>query len=381
MEIGTTWNESVVYPDTASGRSVRILTPCGPWNMGPPYHGRGAFTADSRYCVLSLRRDGGSGLVRADLDSGELSVIWWSSDESSLTGASALHERSGWVVFLADRSLLAVQIESSETRTLIEDIGSDRKLGCPAWSLDGETVFITHMPVRSDEQTSVTARYERIHFATGERSIFWEDPLGSCNHVQVCPSNGDLLLIDRDYPPGYAWYGDYRATSRAWLLDHRTTELTELRPRDEWRFQMHTNFNHDGTRIFYHGRSCPVPGMKGEVIEQTPQYVGVCDLKGAVIWEYIFPEFFYGHVGSHTQKDAIIIDGSLSGDLICILDYPETCCDGTPRIEILARHGSTWNKKLGQASHPHPVMTPDGSKLLFARSLADRSEVCLLDLK
>ena len=373
------WNESTAYIDSATGKQAKILTSNGEWNIGPPYHCRGAFSNDSRYSVLCLQRNGGSGLVRVDLVSGYLEEFIW-LDKPVLDGNFALHESTSWVIAKAASQLIAVHAQTCEQRILIDDIGKTRILGCPAWSLSGDEVFITNMPRRSpNEYPPTPAQYEKINLHSGERTVIWEDPLGGNNHIQVCPSDSDWLLIDRDFSPGYAWYGDYRATTRSWLFNHRTCELVELRPNNEWRFQMHTNFNHDGTRIYYHGRACPEPGLKGDIINETPQYVGVCDLSGRVIWEYIFPKFFYGHVSPHRLHEAIIIDGTLSLDLLCVLYYTDSEPDKAPIIQLLGRHESTWDRTKGQSSHPHPNMSPDGRWLLFNRSTSERSEVCVID--
>lgn len=377
MNINDIWNESRLETDTATGRPVRVLTTEPGLHSAPPYHGRGAFDADGRTTILELHREGRCALARCDLESGDLRVLWVNGDTTALNNRYALHETNGKIVFLSGPSMLLLDAETAECHPLIEDIGGGRTIGCPAWSLDGHHVFFPHMPPKpADGKPPLPATWERLDIRTARRDIIWVDPLGSCNHVQVCPSNTDLLLIDRDFAPGYAWFGDYRVTPRACLLNHRTCALTELRANDEWQFQMHTNFNHDGTRIYYHGRACPVPGMRGDPIPETPQYVGVCDLNGKVLWQHTFPTFFYGHVAADRRKEAILLDGSLSTDLLVSLDYSGR----SPRIELLGRHGSNWSKALGQFSHPHPNMTADGRFILYNRGVSPHTEVCVLEL-
>ncbi len=377
MKPNETWNESRLEYDTATGRSLRVLLSAPGKHSAPPYHGRGAFDAEGRFTILETHREGGCALLCCELDSGDLRVLWSSPDPDALNNRYALHEDHHRIVFLTGRSMRWVDAHTGECRTLIDDIGHDRYMGCPAWSLDGESIFFSHMPCKpTDGHPPLPATWERVHAATGRRDVIWVDPLGACNHVQVCPANPDLLLIDRDFPPGYAWYGDYRVTPRACLLNHRTAELTELRANDEWQFHMHTNFNHDGTRVYYHGRACPAPGLRGDPIPETPQYVGASDLQGRVIWQYTFPKFFYGHVAADRRKEAILLDGTVSDDLLVSLDYT----DGPPRFELLGRHGSDGSKDLKQFAHPHPNMTPDGRGILFNRGVGSRSEVCLLGL-
>lgn len=375
------WNESRLAADTATGRPVRVLITAAGVHTGPPYHGRGAFSADSRYSVVALRRGTTEALARVELANGNLQLLHQRpvAADALPDGAFALHEATGWIIARQGRALWALHLHNGEAYPLLPDIGEDRRLGCPAWTLSGDAVLVTHMPAANhtpgDEYRP--AVYERIRFPGGEREVVWRDPVGANNHLQVCPADGDWLLIDRDLPPGYAWYGDYRVTTRAWLLHLPTTTLRELCPRNEWRFQMHTNFSADGQRIYYHGRACPEPGMKGTPDAVSGQYLGVCDLDGKVLHETAYPHFYYGHVGAHPRYQAIVNDGTVSADLLTMVHYEHP---GAP-IEILGRHDSSWSKTLGQCSHPHPVSSPDGRWMLFNRGVGDdRTEVCVLDL-
>ncbi len=379
------WNESETGADTATGRPVLYLTTRPGRHRGPPYHRRGAFSADNRTTLFEMQRRNECALVLADVATGELTPLLRGTSANGAPlfhGFFALHETTNWIAAVREKTaLLLIHAQTKETRVLIDNAGAGMEWGCPCWSLDGADILINRIPRdTSSVGASAPTIYERIRIRDGARERVWEDSAGFGRHTQVCPANDDWLLIDRDRPPGFSIYGDFRASPRAWLLNLRTSELRPLQPNNDWRFQIHTNFNADGSRIYYHGRACPTPETPGDTMDDTPQYVGACDLNGTVLWEHVFPCFHYGHVCAHTQQEAIVTDGLVSRDLLCLLEYEDAGANGRPRIVVLGRHGSDWARALGQAAHPHPVMTPDGQRLLFAAGQGDSTRLGLLQV-
>jgi hypothetical protein len=115
-----------------------------------------------------------------------------------------------------------------------------------------------------EEFGGMPTTYLRIDLADGAiHEVFREDICGS-HHIQPCPARQNLWLIDRDMPPDFWAGGDGRRSTRAWLLDTDNSEMVCLKQNDLWGFQIHTNWNPRGDRIYYHGPSA-----------QGGQYIGV----------------------------------------------------------------------------------------------------------
>ena len=180
------------------------------------------------------------------------------------------------------------------------------------------------------------------------------------------------------------------------MFNIRTGTLTECRPRNANRFQIHSNWSADGRFVYYHGHSGnpdqrPREEKRGLLYDNTDRdwlldqrgvdhYMGVADLEGNVVWEADFPFFHYGHACSHATRPAIITDGLITPDLITAIYWQDLNSLGLPRIEILGRHGTYW--KTGQHFDPHVLMSADGKWLSYNRGYADgRSDVYLMQLE
>jgi hypothetical protein len=211
--------------------------------------------------------------------------------------------------------------------------------------------------------------YFQVDIASGAVETIFEEPVFGSHHVQPCPSNPDIWLIDRDAPPNF-WAGGDGEMTRAWLLNSKTKELVELDPVDPNGFQIHTNWNYRGDRVYYHGRSRQGDG-KGH-------YVGVADMTGKIVWEQRYPLFYYGHMSTHTTKEAVITDGLLTPDLVTAIHYEDRDATGLPRVEALARHATVWGAAHGQFPHPHCHMSPDGRWLSYNRAEGWRSDVYVI---
>lgn len=412
MRVGETWNESVAFPDAVTGRPTRRLTRAGLYNETPTYHLNACFSRDSRQMVFASAREGGSCVIKADVATGDLTCVAVTDGIGNARGVAALAEvmpyaagslgggftgnhmaicqASGWVVACVGASLRAYHLETLEERVLIADIGAAYRMGNPISAVDGKSVLVPRSPVhpdvlKGDKRTgrtyfeAVTAEfggcpvtYLQVDLASGAvREVFSEKVAGS-NHVQPCPVDPDLWLIDRDYPPKYAHGSDGGKTSRAWLLRVSTGEMTEIRPRHANRFQIHTNWNAAGTRVYYHGRNF-APGA-------TDHYVGVADTTGAIVWEQTYPVFHYGHVSVHTGAEAIVTDGLITPDLVTAIHYEERDRNGLPRVEVLARHGTILDALRGQYPHPHPHMSPDARWLAYNKAELGRTDVFVVSV-
>lgn len=409
MRKGERWNESVLLRDCSSAKLTRRLTDSGLYNETPTYHSRTAFSSDSRYLVFATAREGGSALMRADTETGELMVLsatdgigaygyhfsdrYWSPYASGSLGGgytghyTALVQNGDWVASCVGKRLMVAHLHTMEERVLIENIGREYRFGHPIGSVDGRKVLVPLLP-EHPELAAGNARPRRsyveacietwgglpttflqIDIETAATKEVFHDAVHGSQRIQPCPNDPELWLIDRDLPPKF-WMGGDGNTPRAWLLHTGTKQLRELRPHDRNPFFIHTNWNKDGTRIYYQGLSAA-----------GGTYLGASDVQGKVLWEEVFAASHYGHVSPHMTREAIIVDSILTEDLITAIYYEELDGAGAPRIELLARHGTQWKGLTGQYAHPHCQMSPDGRWLSYNRCENGHTNVFLVHIR
>ena len=208
-------------------------------------------------------------------------------------------------------------------------------------------------------------RLLQVPLAGGQVSTVYEEDGIGCAHCPHCPTDPDLILLDRDCPPRF-WAGSDGVTNRIWTLRLSTGELTELPPRDQARFQVHSAWTWDGQWVVYHGRSA-----------EGGYYIGVVDRDGQTVREYGFHRAqHYGHVSAAADRPAIILDGNLSSDLLLWLCYGEE----QPRVEVIARHSTDWGAMTGQFPHPHPLPDPTGRWVSFNAAHRGRSDVFVVQV-
>lgn len=382
--VGTVFNEAVWTADSVTGRKLLRLTQFRDFNQTPTYHINTCFSSDSKSMVFaSWNKNGASALLSGNMETGDITVIAvaQAGEKAHFNGnnicmipatGKAAAVRGG-KVYLYDLSTL----EEKCLLTAEEGYG----FGHPAGSVDGKTIFVTKMPQynreKDDPWPAALAIYYSIDLETGKVKEFFRDSSRS-NHTVACPSNPDLLLIDRDLPPKYGHGGDDGKTSRVWLLNISTQKLTEIRPQNSHRFQIHSNWSFDGKHVYYHGVSHDNPFP--EVMKAKPHFIGVADLSGKIVWEKVFPNFTYGHISSHSAKNAIITDGLIFRNMITEILWEETDLQNFPVINILGAHNSGPHT-LGQYAHPHCIMSPDSRYLSYNRGYTNRSDVFILNVR
>lgn len=394
---GETWNESETYRDAWTLREVRRITQSGLYNQTPTYHTNVCFTADGEHLIFGSAREGKSAIFRAHVPTGDITQLIDAVDgvgsysayhkQGGPTGAAdvgngmginggmCIAPRSGWAVFLAGRALRAVQIETLEERTLIEDMGAEWVAGMLSIDPTEEHVVVPVMCAHPEilqckrpskpykehfTRDEMQWRALQVPLAGGEVTTLFAEERASSAHVPHSPVDPDLILIDRDFPPGF-WGGSDGKTNRIWTLRPSTSELTELPSQDDACFQVHSVWTWDGELVLYHGRSA-----KGGY------YVGAIRPNGEPYREYGFHDApHYGHVSAMADRPAVILDGNLSTDMLVWLYYDAE----QPRVEIIARHGTDWGALSGQYSHPHPHSDPSGRWISFNAAHRGRSDV------
>jgi len=376
LRVGEVFNESRKFADKLTGRESRQITRFRQFNDQPTYHLNTCFSADSSHIVIVSRTEAGqSALLWADIASGELTVIAVAPPGARF-GMVAMCQATGWILAVINGSLRLLNPTTLEEKVLLQDSPT---LGCVAPSPDGRRIYI----VRGGDETEIDGLrfrpsiHSEVDFASGAiRDIFAETDART-SHVVVCPTDPNLLLIDRDRPPKFGGGGDGRS-SRVWILNIQTRGLIEIRPRDPNRFQIHSTWSHCGRYVYYHGTA------QRHSFPTAPNghYIGVADRNGGIVWERHFPTFFYGHVATHTRTHAIVTDALLTENLVTAIHWREGSSADKATFEILAQHDTLWVVGANaQSSHPHPHISPDGRWLSYNRGEAGRSDVCVVRLE
>lgn len=373
---GETFDESELFDDPLTSKLTRRLTRNRDFNQTPTYHLNAAFSADSRFLVMaSWEVDGDSYLFKCDVESGTMTVLATldrSSGERFDGNNVSMVQASEWVATNTGKRLHLCHLDSAEERTLLDVSGTEQTFGHPIGSIDGTRIFIPRHSnaVIPHKTTNVTTTHLEVDIETGAVTELFEDAGRGCNHVVPNPVYPDLLMMDRDMPPGYAHGGDKGRTTRVWILNRKTGSVTEIRPQDENRFQVHSNWNCRGDRVFYHGTSA-----------EGGHYIGAADVGGRTVFERRYPEYHYGHMCSHPCEDVMITDGLFTADQIIKIYYTDLDLYGAPRLEVLARHDTEWTRGQ-QQSHPHCHVSPDGRWLSYNRGFGgERADVYVVRIR
>lgn len=390
-----TWSESSEHKDFRTGRTVRRLTASGLWNEKTTYHTNTGFTADGDTLVFARADEGQTALIKCHVPSGQLTQLTtpvrgvgspWGIhkigrsaffDGEGISGVlMCVAPRRRLAVFPAGRSIRLVHLDTLDEKVLLDDFGPDWIDGVLSVN-PGEThVLLPLMPAHPEvkagkapgreymawfENGGMRARYLEIPLDGGPSRVVFEDEGMGCAHCPHCPTDDDLILIDRDRAPRFWCGGDNGASTRCWILRLSTGELTELRPRNLQRFQVHAGWTWDGRHVIYHGK-----------MREGGYYIGIIHRSGEVVREFEFPGAKgYGHVSAAPDRPAIILDGNVTDDQLCWLYFDQE----TPRLEPIATHGTEWRSIPGQYSHPHPQADPAGRWIAYHVAKDKRSDV------
>jgi len=397
---GDTWNESSVHKDACTGREVRRLTTSGLWNEKPTYHINTVFTSDGESIVFARAQEGRTALIKCHVPSGRLTQLteWVEGvgspcglhkegrseyyDGKGISGINlCVAPRSRKAVFPAGRSIRSVHIDTLEEKTLLDDFGPDWIDGVISINPSETHALLPLMPAHPEIKQGIPpsrgyidwfaeggmrTRYVEIPLDGGESSIAFEDEGMGCAHCPHCPTDDDLVLIDRDRAPLFWCGSDGGASARCWTLRFSTGEMTELRPQNQQKFQVHAGWTWDGKHVIYHG-----------AMRQGGYYIGVIDRSGEVVREFEFPDAgSYGHVSAAPDRQAIILDGNITEDQLCWMYYDKE----EPRIEGIARHGTEWQSVPGQYSHPHPQSDPTGCWITYHVAKDKRTDLYVVSV-
>lgn len=373
---GDVFDESELFDDPLTSKLTRRLTRTRDFNQTPTYHLNTAFSADNRFLVMAAWDvDGDSYLFKSELETGRTTVLAALDRESGerFDGNNvSMIQANGWVATNTGTKLHLCHLDTFEEKVLLDLGGTKQTFGHPVGSIDGKTVFIPRHSnaVVPNETVDVTTTHLEVDIDTGSMTELFEDVGRGCNHVVPNPVDPDLLLIDRDMPPAFAHGGDKGRTTRVWVLNRKSGDITEIRPQDKHRFQVHSNWNCRGDRVFYHGTSA-----------EGGHYIGAADVTGRTVFERRYGEYHYGHMCTHPCEDVMITDGLFTADQVIKIHYTDLDLHGAPRLEVLARHDTDWTPRQQQC-HPHCHVSRDGRWLSYNRGIGGkRSDVYIVQIR
>lgn len=395
---GAEFNESFVFSDQATGRLTRRLTSHRQSNAKPTYHGMGGFSVDDKYTVLCTWNGDASALVRVNIETGDCKVIAHAreGDEFQFKGSGEFIPQTNWFGKEDGSKLRIYDIFSSEIVFSLDHSGKGF-LGGAAGTCEGKSLIV----IRNDHSFSYVSDKGKkdpygvlgysiflIDLATGREERIFRDEKFMGGHPIPNPRDPNLLLYNRNSPPLFSHGGDHGKTTRDWVLNIQTGKLAEIRPRDSSKFSLHANWSYKGDHVYYHGGSgdqsmAQQYKKKGSPYKDGPgirHFIGVAKADGETVWENQYPYMTYGHVSTHRQMNVIIVDNLLAYEYICGIHWEDRNSDNIPRVELLAKHNSTYAMN-DQTRHPHCTMTSDGKWLSYNAKFDARSDVYVVKMK
>ena len=371
MKKGQVWNESLVYHDPVTLRTVRRVTSQGYLNTVPSYHTNQAFTQDGRYVIFITFREGYSALCKADLLNGDitclthpikglggLNEVHQYGDGQGISIGAVLEPKGHWAYYAQGRNLRAVHIDTLEEKTIVSSISEGFYIESMALSCDETCLIYALVGLYPSDTSNLRHEIHRIHLLSAEDKILLHGQGFNVSHLMQNPAYPHLFLIGKDKGPSPSHRID--ENSRAWIWNTDTGDMTNVKTLADQNYQTHTAWTWDGEGVLYHG-------MLGNSswpsnLNDKGWYIGLSSLDGQPIREYSFPDApYYGHVSAMRGKNAAILDGNLMDGYLMWLFFD----DEKPRVEIIARHDTDFTLMPGQYTHPHTICAPDGKHLVF----------------
>ena len=371
MEKGMVWNESSVHLDPLTLRRVRRLTSTGVVNSVPTYHTAQSFTSDGKYMIFYTTRRGKTSLCKVELESGDITCLidpidgLGGSGEIGIFGdgcgidiGQALGAKTHVAYFVSQGALRSVNIDTLEERVLIEKPDEGMAFDSIALTCDEKTLVYNLVNTQKRFPKDFHFIIKKLDIESGETSAVLERTGVNGCHLMHNPTHPELIMLGMDHGPSIWNKAD--ENSRMWILDLRSSQLTNVETRAKQNFQTHATWSYDGETVIYHGQLGLSKWVDG--LNRDGWYIGKSGLDGKCIREFNFPEArYYGHIGALAGRDGVILDGLLMENLLLFLDMSEE----TPRLEIIGRHDSDFYTMPGQYGHPHPISDPTGRRVVF----------------
>lgn len=367
---GKVWNESRLYRDPVTLRTVRQITTAGIANTVPSYHTNQAFSESGEDVIFITVRNGKSLLCKANLLTGDITALTEPvagmgglnelgrfGDGRGIPIGAVLAPKSRWAYYVVERQIRAVHIDTLEEKVIMEGVEENCFIESLAISTDERNMIYAVNALRPEKPENLQFRIVLQPFE-GEKKVLLEEKGIAAGHLMFSPADPDLFLLNRDKGPSCMHRID--GHSRTWIYRLSDASLTEVKTVEKQNFQTHTAWTWDGKGIVYHGMIANSDWKNNE--NDAGWYIGLAGLDGNPIREYSFPDArYYGHVSAMPGKNAVILDGNLMDGMLMWLYFEEEL----PRLELIARHDTDFTTMPSQYSHPHAISDPQGRWIVF----------------
>lgn len=369
--------------DPESGRTVYRLTARRQWNTHPTYHVNG-YLDDGR--IAFAAEDGGvNNLYTCDLASGEIVQLIAGRGSTYLLahlagergdgkGTDAFHTVVGYrthvVYFVEGPHLRAVNADTLE-ETVLTTISDEWVVGVVELSGDERTVLLPLLPrecfntdgglagfLRRADHLNLTSRLLGVRTDGSGSEVLWDDPGRFVGHAMFSPVTRRYILADRATGP------ERREEPLLWVIDVVKQETWPLGTRTPK--TGHSVWLWDGSGVVTHG----VVSDKGR--HEGAEYIQILDFDGTTRWiGYHGPPRFYGHCHVAPDGRTIVTDAIFRPDAITAVTPGDS--EAFTR-ETVCLH-RTEGMELGQRTHPHPHVSPDGHWIVFGAYRGGRKDL------
>lgn len=395
-QAGRRWRpESTVYTDATTGADIVRLTNSRAHDHHL-YFTRSGWSDgnDGIHVLFASDRTGSPNLFAYDFNRGiitQLTDLPPLDETRGLRGYRFPFQFTSWndsrreAYFWQGHALLALDLETLSLRTLYEK-PRDYLANMTHYTADGEMICtIVFEDVRSKLPTGIGwtpmqrkgPGYESVYnrkphsklleipvsgsSADGPRVLYEEDRWLA--HVNASPMRPELLT--------FCQYGPWlEIDHRAWGLDRNTGEKWKIRqaapdgtPSPP---TMHEYWLADGETLGYYGRDGDSNPVYGTIRYDNTEQVEILvhGTNGSVL----------PHFHSHTQR-RIVSDGTGDVPYLLLWEGERTADLDGPRA--LAAHDSSAHV---QATHVHPRLSPDGSRVLYTSDRSGYANVYIADV-
>ncbi|MBE0652969.1 MAG: hypothetical protein IH594_04180 [Bacteroidales bacterium] len=386
------------------------------FNHKSTYHIKSGFLGKYiTFCTYNDHKKGqhGSALIRADVETGDMLVLAHSNpgDENHFYSGNAISmvPNSPYLAVPQKNHMALYDIYTSEKIEFPLFSGKnnpEESWGTPAGTCDGKYLIFPYNDQKLNWNDPEEVRNKqvghsvyRLEISSGKLEEVFRDEKSRNNHVIANPVNPDLCLIDRDLPPKFYGKGDDGVTPRVWILEISTRKVIPVVPREKSKFAWHSNWNYDGTHVYYHGPSSEISvrklfeekGGKDFInpyptiisknhYENQPHFIGVADSNGTPVWEATFPRLVYGHTGSHSSRDIMYVDNLITDRQVVAIHWRELNDFGMPLMELAFAHNSYYYNEL-QVCHPHCTMSDDAKWMSYNAYMNGRADVYVAQMQ
>lgn len=398
FKVGQSWNESIASRDPLSGLEIRQLTTKGIYNQGPTIHKDTAFPGGKDEVIFAAFRENATLLMSGNLKNGTLTIHDVQPGRYPATGderrdffrniryqgidiAASLRHRKVAVARQGSRELRLIDLDSHAVRQAIPEEPTGWSVSAPIFSADGKRLIFCERSEALKKNSRLNPQWPMFYQSIGLdgnnlRALYFH-PWGQ-THIFPNPVKPELWIVKCGRPEFYSRGEEREQADRepdTFILNAGTAATTPLLPRNPNKRVTHLSWNHDGTRIVYHGQA------KG-----GGNFIGAMTSEGKVLWEHIFADWNFkrngsNHICADTVGDFIIDDGIAVPGQLSLLDYRNAGTAGAPAIYPIAGWQNEWTGLPYQLSHPHPAVSPDGRYLVFYGCRGGRTHVYCVDLQ